>query len=341
MRDILKSVCVIIGTIIGAGFASGREIYIFFNSYGNKGIWGILLSNFITGIIIYKILKQIKYQNVHNYHEYIEKTGIHPKLKEVINSIINLFLLISFYIMVAGFSAYFKQEWNLPTLIIGIIMATLCYITFMHNIEGVTKMNTILIPILIGIILLIGSKTIFYNNTENAIEIIPKTNWIIASIEYASYNSIVLIPILIGLKQYTYQKEKSITIFSTLILLLLSLTLYKILDQHSINIQEIELPLVYVLNKYGNIYKYICGATIVTAIYTSAISAGYGFLQNCTNNQKNYKKLAIFICISSLFVIKIGFSKLVDLLYPVFGLLSLIQLFFIFKKQTIEKDRKN
>lgn len=42
--------------------------------------------------------------------------------------------------------------------------------------------------------------------------------------------------------------------------------------------------------------------------------------------------LAIFICISSIFVIKIGFSSLVNLLYPVFGLLSLIQIIYILKK---------
>ena len=35
MKNVIKTVCVIIGTIIGAGFASGREIYLFFSKYGN------------------------------------------------------------------------------------------------------------------------------------------------------------------------------------------------------------------------------------------------------------------------------------------------------------------
>ncbi len=38
MRDIIKVSFVIIGTMIGAGFASGQEISAFFNSYGIKGI---------------------------------------------------------------------------------------------------------------------------------------------------------------------------------------------------------------------------------------------------------------------------------------------------------------
>lgn len=83
------------------------------------------------------------------------------------------------------------------------------------------------------------------------------------------------------------------------------------------------------------------GGVIISAIFTSAISAGYSFLQNSTKNRKQYKRLASFICITSLLTIKIGFAQLVDFLYPVFGILSLLQLFFIFKKQTIEKETKN
>ena len=33
-----KIICVIIGTLIGAGFASGQEINIFFYSYGKQGM---------------------------------------------------------------------------------------------------------------------------------------------------------------------------------------------------------------------------------------------------------------------------------------------------------------
>ena len=34
----------IVGTTIGAGFASGREIWEFFGSYGEESHWGIILS---------------------------------------------------------------------------------------------------------------------------------------------------------------------------------------------------------------------------------------------------------------------------------------------------------
>lgn len=50
MKNILKICFVIIGTIIGAGFASGKEIYTFFNIYGPKGFLGLIISNRYNGI---------------------------------------------------------------------------------------------------------------------------------------------------------------------------------------------------------------------------------------------------------------------------------------------------
>ena len=57
MKNILKIVFVIIGTMIGAGFASGKEIYLFFFSYGLEGTIGLIISSIITGITIYKTLE--------------------------------------------------------------------------------------------------------------------------------------------------------------------------------------------------------------------------------------------------------------------------------------------
>ena len=56
MKKIFKTVFVIIGTLIGAGFASGQEIYIFFYQYGINGILGITISSILLGYVVYKVL---------------------------------------------------------------------------------------------------------------------------------------------------------------------------------------------------------------------------------------------------------------------------------------------
>ena len=64
LKKNLKSLFVIIGTLIGAGFASGQEIYIFFYKYGINGIIGIAISSLLIGAIVYKVyFKFINWSN--------------------------------------------------------------------------------------------------------------------------------------------------------------------------------------------------------------------------------------------------------------------------------------
>ena len=112
MYNILKITFVIIGTIIGAGFSSGQEILTFFNYYGIYGLIGLIISLAIIGLIIYKTLKINLEKNINSYQSFIE--NIMPlKLRDnrifvfTINNIINIFLLISFNIMVARFFCIF------------------------------------------------------------------------------------------------------------------------------------------------------------------------------------------------------------------------------------------
>lgn len=152
---IFKVIFVIIGTLIGAGFASGQEIYIFFFSYGIKGLIGIVISCILIGIVIYKVLKIVKKNNINNYKEFLDYLIKNKKIKNIINNIINIFILVSFYIMIAGFGAYLEQEYNLNSIIGSFILAIMCFIIFKMNTKGIIKVNEFLIPILILVIIFI------------------------------------------------------------------------------------------------------------------------------------------------------------------------------------------
>ena len=65
-KNILKVLFVVLGTIIGAGFASGKEIYNFFAVYGYMGILGINIAGILTGIIIYSTLNICEKRKIKN-----------------------------------------------------------------------------------------------------------------------------------------------------------------------------------------------------------------------------------------------------------------------------------
>lgn len=220
MKNICKVTFVIIGTIIGAGFASGQEIYTFFNKYGEYGLIGLTISIALISVIIYKTFKNVMENKIDSYQEFL--INIMPqKLKNnkilifTINNIINIFLLISFNIMVAGFATYFFQELSISKWIGAIIIAMLAFSIFSKSINGVIKINTYLIPTIIVLIVFLGINKI---NTIEIFEQVDNTSlyWIISSILYTSYNSITLIPILVSLKNQISTKKdarKSISFY--------------------------------------------------------------------------------------------------------------------------------
>lgn len=337
MKNVLKIVLVIMGTLIGAGFASGREIYLFFGKFGKLGIIGILISGILTGIIIYIALKMINKKDINNYNDFLEKINIKNKyINLLIKNIITIFLLISFYIMVAAFSAYINQNYEIPIYISSIIFAVLTYIIFIKNIQGMIKVNEILVPFLLILILYLGVKNILYLvETKNVLENnINEKGFFLNSILYASYNSIMLIPVLVTMKKYINSKAqiKKISIISSALIIVLSLCIFGLLLRGKYYIQNVEMPLLNITMQFGKIYLYIYSFIIITSIFTTAISAGYSFLENVSKNKKQYKIILIFMSVTSVLVSNIGFSKLVEILYPLFGILGIVQIIFLVRK---------
>ena len=304
MIEVISITLVIIGALIGAGFASGQEIFSFFYIYGKNGIYGILIMSILIGIFIYKSLKIIYQKQVYNYNDFLNLFIKNTKIRNVILWIVNVLLLVSFYIMVAGFGAYFEQEIGINRIIGSIVLNLLCVIVFFSNIKGVLKASNLIVPFLIFFIFFIGIKNIVQIRTIDFYQM--KNNWILSMLIYNSYNFILLMPVLISLKkQITKEKNiKKVSILVTIIILILSINIFFLLLNANIKeIENQEMPIVYIISNYFNKYKKIYAFIVLASIFTTAISVGIGFLQNISKNSNSYPQFVLFMCITSLLMI--------------------------------------
>ena len=285
----------------------------------------------LIGIFIYKSLKIIYQKQVYNYNDFLNLFIKNTKIRNVILWIVNLLLLVSFYIMVAGFGAYFEQEIGINRIIGSIVLNLLCVIVFFSNIKGVLKASNLIVPFLIFFIFFIGIKNIVQIRTIDFHQM--KNNWILSMIIYNSYNFILLMPVLISLKkQITKEKNiKKVSILVTIIILILSISIFFLLLNANIKeIENQEMPIVYIISNYFNKYKKIYAFIVLASIFTTAISVGIGFLQNISKNSNSYPQFVLFMCITSLLMSNIGFSKLLNFIYPVFGYIGILQIVIIF-----------
>lgn len=283
----------------------------------------------IIALVIFITFKIVFENKIQDYTEFVNYlVGDKKILNYSINNLMNIFLLASFIVMISGFGAYFKQEFNLPAFWGSCIIAILSFITFFQSINGIIKANTYLIPILIGLVVLLGIKGNILLFNPNYIDTPLNFSWIIKSVLYASYNSIILIPIIINLREVLTNKNqvKYIVLITFFIMITLSIIIYIALSLHFNEIANLDIPIVYIASKFGIIYKYLYGIIVLIAIFTTAISEGYSFLNNVSKTKKQYFIYSCIICSVAVGFSNIGFGRLLDVLYPVLGMLGLLQI---------------
>lgn len=315
----------------------GQEIYLFFYRFGTKGLLGIIICNIIMAIIIYKTLKILYENNINTYKNFLDKIFLeNEKLSNITNIIINIFLCATFFIMISGFGTYLLQSFGMNQIIGSSILALISYIVFLRKIESFAKINNIVIPILITIILIIGIINIVnLKKIDNNIYLDKSYFWILQAILYASYNLVLVEPVLVNLKQFLKNKKQilKISIGVGIIMTILATLEFLLLTNVDVNFKNLEMPLVYVVEKTFPRFTYLYGIIILIAIFTTAVSVGISFLNNISKNKKSFPQKAEILCISSVIISQISFSKLVEYLFPLFGFLGLLQMIFILKKK--------
>ena len=206
--------------------------------------------------------------------------------------------------------------------------------------KGIVKVSEAIVPILILFIIIIGIYTLSSTNIINKInemEIVKGSNWLVSGAIYASYNSILLIPVLISINKIITKKEISKTaIIIILTTFILATSIFVSMLKIDVNIRNLEMPVSYVINTQLPKLKIAYGIVILTSILTTAISLIAGLMQN-VKKQNNKKIILYLICISSIPISQIGFSALIQLLYPIFGYIGILQIILISIK---EKDKK-
>ena len=328
-RSIITICSVILGSVIGAGFASGQEIKIFFSNYGIAGLIGLICSVFLISLVLNCTMRIIFIHNIRTYSDFSTNLfkGI-PILFHSMQYLINFFLLASFFIMCIGFSTSLEQQLSLPRFLGSFVISILCYTTFIGNINRITKINSVIIPFLVCLILFAGFKVFFSGNffiSNNS-----DFNFIFTSFIYASFNTIPLIPLLLTMHKEidSYRKINIITLASFIFMLVSALSVFIVTCSNISGNSEI--ILLEVSHSWGNFESLIFSFVVLAAIYTSAICSGYGFAKNLAKSEKQYRVIILIICIIAIFLSNFSFANAVQVVYPFFGILGLLQILFLF-----------
>ena len=333
---------VYVGTVVGAGFATGREIVEFFSRYGFIGLVGMLMAGYMLiflGTKIMVISAKIQANSYEEFNEYL----FGKSLGKVINILTLLMLLGVSAVMLAGAGAVFDEQLGM-TKMFGIMLTIfLSYIVMLVGTKALFAVNTFVVPLMIGFSLILFLLSIQQPNFIEQLLYIPyvKDGWsaVISPFSYTAFNlslaQAVLVPIASEVKDVKIIRRGGVIggVALTVILITSHTTLVTLP-----NFSSYEIPMAIIMRNLAPGLFWIYVLIIYGEIFTSVIGNVYGLEKQI----KQYTALPKMVIVTGIFLIcyllsLFDYSLLLSYLYPLFGYISLLFVVLLWMKPENEK----
>ncbi len=331
LKEIWYVAATFIGTVIGAGFASGQEILKFFSHYGPGGIAGILFSCLlfsISGTMIMYLGSKLEASSFADVIRHVcgKRFGLTMDL------LLGVFLFGTLSVMLAGSGAVFSQQWGLPfwfgtgaTLIITVLTA-------LFGLKGVIRANTLIVPLMIFFCLLVTLPAISSNRLHYALsDFIPAgdgaaPHWLLSALLYVSYNITLGTSVLAPISREIRSPSSLLWggIFGGLGLGGLAMLINLAILCNYPAAARFEVPSLFVASHLTPVIQLIFSFVLWAEIFSTIIGTLFGLaVRLAALTRLNYNLIIIALMITALGLSQLGFAGLVGIIYPMFGYISL------------------
>jgi uncharacterized membrane protein YkvI len=332
VKQNLKLAFVFVGTIVGAGLASGQEIMQFFTLYGLKGYLGLFLCGFFyisLSIVVINLCFKYKFKSYKDIVIY----SLGNKFGTVVDFFLTLFLFGGNTIMLSGGGAMLHEYLNIGYSWGIFIMAVLSYLVAVFSTKGVITINSAIVPLSTAAILILGAAVILTNDFSSGIAYSilhapqMKRGWFTSSILYSSFNLMVATGVICPMLSETNDKKSFLKgcLIGSIILTIIAVIINSSIIIYSPKSLYTEIPNLYIAKQFGWIMPLFLTIIIWLEMFSTEISNLYSLSKRLQQSSKlSYSSSLLLIIIISIPVSFIGFSSLIRLLYPPFGAVSLI-----------------
>lgn len=326
---------VFIGTVVGAGFASGQEIIQFFTCFGKAGMITIIFSGLAFYIIAAAVMKTAAYYKTYNYRDLIYCVAGN-RLGFTFDILVTAFLFIGTSIMLSGSGALFQESLNLPKYLGVAVMALLTLVIILQSLTGILRINSIIVPVLFAVIVAVLVSTIMSSElgsigsklSENYRGSLIRP--VVFFFFYCCYNTFLSLGILTAIPEKTNNRAvlKAGVFFGALGLMLLSLMLNISLTLKSPQVFEYSIPMGYIASGFGNAVKNAVTLCIWCEIFSTAVSNTFSIAKRLSASRYMQYRQACFITVICCIPLALmEFKGLISFFYPLFGALSVFIIF--------------
>lgn len=321
-----------VGTVVGAGFASGQETLRFFAAYGKVGLWGVGIATLLfcaLGVLVLDLGARLGARS----HREILHVACGARLGALMDGMITLFLGATLTVMVAGGGAVFAEQFGLEHGTGVLLTAGAAAVTILYGVRGIMAANSIVVPLLtVGVGALTLSAVRFHSiggiwaRSAPHPAFAPVGPWWLAAILYVGYNLVLAISVL-GPLGAAVRDRRSLWLgglLGGLGLGVLAGGIQLALSAHLPEIGRAEVPMLFLARLQPGPVQWGYAVILWAEIYTTAISCAYGFVARLTQVTAIPYRWGVVgsVCVA-IVGSGLGFSTLLGTLYPLFGFTAL------------------
>ncbi|EJY55039.1 hypothetical protein URH17368_2194 [Alicyclobacillus hesperidum URH17-3-68] len=326
----LQVACVYIGTVVGAGFASGREIYQFFAQYGMVAYASIGLVTLVFAWLGYRLMALGAKLGAKSFRD-LTTYVFPPRLAQAMDGVVLVMLFGTTVAMLAGTGELFRERLGLPFSLGVVIGIAVTMWTMMFGMNGLLKVNTLIVPSLTAFVLFVTAHTaLFRNGFEHAFHPLGITNqfglpvWLNALL-YASLNIGLSIGVLVPLGgQIRSRKVLSQgALLGALglggLLACVAFSLFAYMPQ----IGEYAIPMGYIAAQFPRWLTALFIAVLFGEIYSTLVGNIYSMAATVARSRRHVLLASLIALVAAGLLSHFGFRAIVAYAYTAFGWVSL------------------
>lgn len=335
-----------VGIVVGAGFSTGQEVMQFFTSYGLWSYIGVILSGLILGFIgrqVAKIGSAFDAQNHESTLDYL----FSDVFSKIIDYLLIFFLFGISVTMIAGAGSTFQESFGVPTWLGALIMVIAIYITLLMDFNKIVRALGVVTPFLIVFVVIIAIYYLFNGSValNEVNSTVPKTSlWkaIIFGINYGGLAFAVGFSTIVAIGGDASKRKVagSGALFGGVIYTVLLALINFALQAEYPKIKNASIPTLTLANDIHPWIGFALSIIMLAVMYNTILGLMYSFAARFTEPYS--KKYHIFIVLMVLIAFAlsfVGFTSLINFLYPVMGIIGLIVVVAVLIKYYLRKNQ--
>ena len=316
-KDIISSVQIassFLGSLIGAGFASGQEVMIYFGAFGRAGAAGVVICALLTALLVWGICRLLKKSGARDFSA-LAAFACGRLTGRAAGVVFLMFSFVAFGVMAAGFGESTAQHMGIDRRIGALFFLIIMMLVMRAGERGVVAVNVALTPVMTAAVLIVSVCILRRGGIDVFGGALPAAG---SAVLYTGYNAILGVAVIAGLSHLV--RSRRVMVMSAALSAgafgALLFILYLLTRQNYAALSSCGIPMLYAASHLHPWLGHVYFAALLMAMVTTGACCGFSL---CGALGVNMRRGAYILPLCALPFLLFDFSQLIAHLYSLFG----------------------